>query len=144
VIVVDTSVLVYAVGEEHELREPCTRFVRALETGQLAATTTVEVVQKFVHVRARRHNRADATALGRDFAQLLSPLISTTEETLRDALRIFERESELGSFDALLAAAALEHRAEALLSTDTDFGRVSRLRHVSPGSDDFERLLAAT
>ena len=55
VIVLDTTVLVYAVGDDHELREPARRVVvTAVESGTAQATTTVEAIQEFVHVRARR------------------------------------------------------------------------------------------
>lgn len=53
-IVLDTTVLVdVAIAEE-----------------RIEATTTAEVIQAFVHVRARRRDRGDA-ALGRDYAELL-------------------------------------------------------------------------
>ncbi len=62
-ILLDTSVLVYAVGGEHPLREPCRRVVNEIGAGRLAATTTVEVIQEFAHVRARRRGRTDERGL---------------------------------------------------------------------------------
>ncbi|HSH62137.1 MAG TPA: type II toxin-antitoxin system VapC family toxin [Acidimicrobiales bacterium] len=53
-IVLDTSVLVYAIGVAHPLRDPCRRLIDSLRTGRLEATTTVQVIQELVHVRARR------------------------------------------------------------------------------------------
>lgn len=47
-IVVDTTILVYAVGADHPLQEPCRRFVRAVAGGELSASTTVEVIQELV------------------------------------------------------------------------------------------------
>ena len=52
-IVLDTTALVYAVGGEHPMREPSRRLVEAIAAGRIEATTTVEVIQEFVHVRAR-------------------------------------------------------------------------------------------
>jgi hypothetical protein len=42
VIIVDTTVLAYAVGDEHPLREPCRRLLAAHANGTIEATTTVE------------------------------------------------------------------------------------------------------
>jgi hypothetical protein len=42
VIVLDTTVLVYAVGDDHELREPAPAIVEAVEDGRIQAGTTVE------------------------------------------------------------------------------------------------------
>src|SRR6478672_1126812 len=105
-IVLDTTVLVYAKGADHPLRDPCRELLQAIAEREIAATTTVEVVQEFVHVRARRRGRADAAALGRDYAELLSPLLSVTSDDLAEGLAWYRRSKRLGAFDAVLAAAA--------------------------------------
>jgi hypothetical protein len=56
-------------------------------------------------------------------------------------LDLFARHSELGSFDAVLAAAALASGAEALISSDATFAHVPVLNHVAPGTPEFHRLL---
>ena len=85
-IVLDTTVLVYAKGADHPLRSPCRDLMAAIADERLEATTSAEVIQEFVHVRARRRDRRDAAALGRDYADLLSPLLSVTREDLRRGL----------------------------------------------------------
>ena len=64
-IVLDTTVLAYAVGEAHPLRDPCRRLLAAHAEGRIEATTTVEVIQEFAHIRARRRTRPDAVRLAR-------------------------------------------------------------------------------
>jgi uncharacterized protein len=142
-IVVDTTVLVYAVGVDHPLRDPSRRLVDSIAAGRVDATTTVEVIQEFVHIRARRQGRADAAKAGRNFAELLAPLLVTPAVAVEAGLRIFERSQSLGAFDAFLAATAIASNADALVSADRAFSSVSRLRHVVPGTAEFERLLAA-
>lgn len=131
-IVLDTTVLVYAKGAEHPLRQPCRELVAAIADGQIEATTTVEAIQEFAHVRARRRDRGDAAALGRDYAELLSPLLEITVAQLRRGLELFERHEGLGAFDAVLAGAALEVGAEALVSADGGFAAVPGLPHAMP------------
>lgn len=139
-IVLDTTVLVYAKGQEHPLREPCRSLIKAIAAGTVDATTTPEVIQEFVHVRARRRSRRDAAVLGRSFAELLSPLLVVGEDELAAGLNLFERHSSLGSFDAVLVAAAATSGAEALVSADSTFARVPGLTHLAPGSPEFEQL----
>ena len=43
-IVLDTTVLVYSVGSDHPLRAPCRSLIEAIGDGEIAATTTVEVI----------------------------------------------------------------------------------------------------
>jgi predicted nucleic acid-binding protein len=133
VILLDTTVLVYAVGDAHPLREPCRLVVGEIGAGRLAATTTVEVIQEFAHVRARRRGRADARALALDFVDLLSPLIHPGESDLARGLDLFEHHETLGAFDAVLAAVVLERaHLTGLMSADGAFAGVAGLTHLDP------------
>ncbi len=141
-IVLDTTVLVYAKGAEHPLRGPSRRLIAAVADRELQATTTVEAIQEFVHVRARRRGRADAVALGNDYSDLLSPLLTITGEHLRDGLSMFEHSEQLGAFDAVLAAAALSAGAQALVSADKAFAAIATLAHIVPDEDGVKTLLS--
>jgi uncharacterized protein len=140
-IVLDTTVLVYAKGADHSLREPCRELIEAISDGRIEATTTAEVIQEFVHVRARRRGRSDAATLGADYAELLSPLLTITSRHLQRGLALFEKSEKLGAFDAVLAAAATH--AEALVSADTDFSDIADIRHVIPNTKGIATLLAS-
>jgi predicted nucleic acid-binding protein len=131
-IVLDTTVLVYAKGAEHPLRGPCRDLIAAIADGAVEATTSVEAIQEFVHVRARRRGRADAAALGRDYAELLAPLLGVERRHLDQGLALFERVDGLGAFDAVLAAAAIGAGAAALVSADGAFAEVANLPHTLP------------
>jgi predicted nucleic acid-binding protein len=141
VIVLDTTVLVYAVGTDHPLREPCRALVRAVAEGRVEATTTPEVIQEFVHVRARRRGRADAAARGREWARLLGPLLAPGEAELALGLELFERHEDLGAFDAILASAAKLSGADALVSADRAFASVPAIAHIDPGGPALARLM---
>lgn len=142
-IVLDTTVLVYAVGAEHPLRDPCRRLVGAVEQGLLQATTTAEVVQEFTHVRARRRSRTDAADVASAWIDLLSPLRVVSESDLRDGLVLYRGAGRLGAFDAVLAAVARGAGATALVSADRAFAEVAGLCHVVPDADGIARLLGS-
>ena len=139
-IILDTTVLAYAVGEEHPLRDPCRRLLAAHANGRLEATTTVEVIQEFTHIRARRRTRSDAVALARKYLAAFSLLV-TTPDDLDRGLDLFERHPELGAFDAVLAAVALERRADALVSADRAFASVPGLSWFDPLAPAIGRLI---
>jgi len=140
-IVLDTTVLVHAVGSDHQLREPCRDLIGAIATGRLAATTTVEVLQEFAHVRARRRDREDAARRTRDYLDLLAPLLVVGEDDLHDGLRLYARSERLGAFDAVLAASAARSNAAALVSADAAFSEAD-LVHVIPDIDGVAGLLS--
>jgi uncharacterized protein len=140
-IVLDTTVLVYAVGEPHPLRDHAAALIAAIGEGRLTATTTVEVVQEFTHVRARRRGRADAAALARDVTTLLTPLLPVTAADLTAGLDLLERHAELGSFDAVLAAATRRAGAR-LVSADRAFRDALGPDHLDLADDPVAHLLA--
>ena len=140
-IVLDTTVLVYAVGGEHPLRTSCRRLLEAIADRTLTATTTPEVVQEFVHVRSRRRDRSDSVRLGLEWTSLLAPLVVVDEPTLTEGLHLYERVAGLGSFDAILAATARRLGAHALVSADQRFTRVPDIHHVVPDAVGVDGLL---
>jgi predicted nucleic acid-binding protein len=143
VIVLDTTVLVYAVGADHPLREPGQLLIRAIADGTILATTTIEVIQEFAHLRARRRDRKDAADLARDYIELLSPFLIVEETDLREGLRLFEEGKGFGSFDAVLAAAAHAAGAEDPVSADTGSSGIAAVRHVVPDVEGVRGLLEA-
>ena len=96
-----------------------------------------------MHVRAQRRERSDAVALGNDYAELLTPLLTTTGEHLRRGLSLFERIERPGAFDAVLAATALDSGATALVSADAAFASIPGLTHIIPDQAGVAKLLAA-
>lgn len=132
-IVLDTTVLVYTVGGPHPLRAACRRLVSAIGEDMLQATTTVEVIQEFAHVRARRCGREDAQGVAAGFIDLLSPLLRPDETDLRRALELFVTRPQLGAFDAVLAATAIgTAHLRAFVSADRAFASIPGLAHIDP------------
>jgi hypothetical protein len=136
VILVDTTVLVYSVGTDHALRSPCRELLRLVEEGRVRATTTVEVLQEFAHVRARHRSREDAAAVARSAAIGLSPLVHPEFEDLMEGLELFQTSQRLGAFDAVLAASA-RRQGWSIASADAAFEAVQGLRYLNPASPTF-------
>ena len=91
-------------------------------------------------MRARRRDSRDAAPLGRDYADLLSPLLNVTGEDLRRGLSLFERVDRLGAFDAVLAASAAAAGASALVSAGAAFAGLPELRHLIPDAAGVARF----
>lgn len=135
-ILLDTTILVYAVGADHRLRAPCRGLLELVRDDAVRATTTVEVVQEFAHVRARRRSRTDAAERARQYGLGLAPLAFPEEEDLLGGLELFAATAELGCFDAVLATTAIRRRWP-LASADRSFGQVRNLPWLDPSSPTF-------
>jgi uncharacterized protein len=139
-ILLDTTVLLFAFGTGHELDEPARRLIEAITDGRLRATTTVAVIEEFVHVHSRYRSRHEAVQLGSRYIDLLGPLVVSSEDALRRSLPLFDRHRQVGAFDAVLAATTMEIGAEALVSGDGGFASIPSLPFVP--LIDVEQLLA--
>lgn len=126
-------------GEEHPLRNSCRAILKA--AGILGATTTVEVIQEFVHVRARRRSRDDACQLGAAYVELLSPLLICGRAELEEGLRLYRASERLGACDAVLAATARQAGAGSIVSADSAFAGIDGLTYVDPGNAEGLELL---
>lgn len=139
-ILLDTTVLAYAVGTEHRFRDPCRDLVGAIAAGRIEATTTPEVIQEFVRIRSRRRDRAEAASLGLSHRSLLTPLTGITENHLVRGIELFERSNSLGAFDSVLAAVAID-MGMTLVSAGSAFGTVTGLNHIVPDRDGIRSLI---
>lgn len=92
-------------------------------------------------MRARRRDAADAASLGRDYAELLSPLLVVGREQLDHGLSLFESTADIGAFDAVLAATAMDADAGWLVSADRAFAGIEGIDHVLPDADGIARLM---
>lgn len=126
---VDTSVLVFAAGGEHPMREPCRRLIAAAAAGTAELHASVEMVQEFVFHRLRRVSRADAVSQARQ-AGALCALHPFDMDVLQRALELVS--AGLGGRDAVHAATALAHGFEEIVSADRDFDAVPGLRRIDP------------
>jgi uncharacterized protein len=128
----DTPVFLYALGVEHRYRAPCREIVRLAAAGRLLGDASVELVQEFVHVRARRREgRGEAAAAGREVSAMcrLHPLEA---DDLRLGLDLFEQSGRLQMREALHAATALNRGIGLIVTTDRAFEGLPGLERVDP------------
>ena len=130
-ILLDTTCLVYAVGGDHERRDPCLALMTAIAEQRIIARTTTQVIAEFAHVRGRRRDRSEASSLAEDYVALLGPLEWVTESDLGEALRIWEIAPRIGTFDALLLAVAARIGADALVTEDRALRETGVVRILS-------------
>jgi predicted nucleic acid-binding protein len=119
--------------------------ITAIGEDRVDATTTIEVVQEFAHVRSRRNSRSDAVGHAAAFARLLAPLVRPDRADLVRGLDLFLRHERLGAFDAVLAATVLgADHLNALVSADRAFEAVPGLRWIDAANVDLvARTIAA-
>ena len=136
----DTGVFLYATGTEHAYRAPCREIVRLAADGALFGEASVELVQEYVHVRARRSGEHGNAVRGGRYVSQLCRLHALEPDDMSLGLSLLERSPRLQMRDALHAATALNRDIQLILSPDRAFDQVPGLERVDP-LHALERLL---
>ncbi len=132
-IFVDSNVFLYAAGDDHPLESPCASIVTRIATGEVAATTSTEVVQEILHVVARRGMRAEAIRLARNVIGLFDEILPVTGETMSLACEIAGRHAGMSIRDAVHAAAMAGSGLGRILSADRHFDEIPGIERLDPG-----------
>ena len=103
--------------------------------------TTPEAIQEFAHIYALRRGRRAAVQRATEYAVLLAPLRLSEPEHLEAGLQLWVDNEQLGAFDAVLAAVALDTKYATIVSADRAFASVPGLTHVFPDDDGVASLI---
>jgi hypothetical protein len=131
-VLVDTNVILYAIGGPHAYAEPCRQIVALAGEGSLDMEAPVDLVQEVLHHRARRlsdRRQAAADALA---VSALCRLHPVEPRDAGKAAELFAASERLSARDAVFAAVAVRHGLKTILSADSDFDGFPGLRRVDP------------
>jgi len=133
-VLIDSSILAYALGDPGPRREPCRAYLQSVTAGAGRAYASVEALQETLHHRIRRtgNPRAAASEI-RDIAPLLV-VLDFDREILERAVDLVERTSVRGR-DAVHAATALAYGIDKIASADRAFDGIPGLIRIDPLTD---------
>ena len=131
-VLLDTCVLLYALGGRSAHAEPSRRVLTLAGTGELELQAPVELVREVLHHRAQRMgDRAQAAADALAAAALCS-LQAFEPRDAHAAAKLFESSPGLSARAAALVAIAQRLGLDAILSADEGFDGLPHLRRVDP------------
>ncbi|MBS1906491.1 MAG: type II toxin-antitoxin system VapC family toxin [Actinobacteria bacterium] len=130
-VLIDSSILIYALGDPDPRREPCRRYLQAVTAGKGRAYASVEMLQETLHHRIRR--TGDPRVAAAEVRDVLSTLIvlDFDREVLDRAIDLIEHTPVRGR-DAVHAATAIAYGIGAIASTDAAFDRIPGLTRIDP------------
>lgn len=130
-VFVDTSVVMYAAGAEHEHRSACRQVLSRIADGDLDAVVSTEVVQEILH-RFARGRREIGESMARGVVDLFGELVSIDHETVVGAMAYYAAHPALSARDALHVATCRQHGIDQIVSVDEGFDAVPEVRRVPP------------
>jgi predicted nucleic acid-binding protein len=139
VILLDSNVLVYAVGRSHPLARVAEDLLAFADTGRFRVTA--RVLEESAHVNARiGRRRVDARELAGEWAATLGPVEYAAEEDVADGFELWVAHDQLDLADGILAAQAKRLDAH-LVSADRAFADVPQLHFVHLADPDLAEKL---
>ena len=131
-ILLDSAVVIYALGEDHSQKAACLAIMTAAANGEFRAYASVEMIQELVHHRQRRTGDRMLAALdGRDTSAVCT-LLNFDREILDLSLDLIERVPTIRGRDAVHAATALAYGIERIVSPDRAFDGIPGLTRIDP------------
>lgn len=133
-VFLDANVFFYAAGAEHPLRTPAQEVIQKVAAGELAATTSAEVLQEILFVMQRRGQAELGFQLTRNTVLLFPDLLSVTRNDMLIACDLLERYPQIRTRDAVHAATMLNNGLDSIVSADGHFDDIEGIRRIPLGS----------
>ena len=131
-ILVDSNVLMYAMGSEHPNKSLALGFLNRIAQGELLATIDAEVLQEIIH-RYRSLNRwpegKQAYALARSLFPEVLPITGAIMDHAKD---LVNSDQTISARDAVHAAVVVLHKLEGICTFDRDFDRIPGCTRIDP------------
>jgi len=141
-ILVDTNLLIYAVGADERIASLAGDVLAQADACKLRITP--RVLEEFAHLHGRRaSDRTSVREYCEKWSAMLGPLEFPSEEDLAMALEMWATQPRLDFADALLAAQAIRLGCP-LVSADRAFAAVDGLQWIDLADPDLSERLRAT
>ena len=125
---IDTNIIVYAVGSVHPLKEASERILSDIAAGTLAANLDVETLQEVLHLYSSRGERRKGFRTIEHLLILFPNSFPIAREEIERARDLMMKHSFLGARDAIHAAVVQTHDLEGIITADKVFDRIKGLK----------------
>lgn len=136
-VFIDTAVIMYAAGREHEMREPCRRILEAVTTQQVEGVTSAEVIQEIFHRFTILGDRGIGARMATAALDLFNPVLAITDAIMRHMPDLVLEHHGLSARDLVHVATCREAGIDAIVSPDRGFDEVAGLSRIDPLSRPF-------
>lgn len=133
-IFVDANIIMYVVGEEHPLRQPCQDALARIAGGQVQAVASCEVHQEILHRYTALRHPEKARQVSQKLEIAIPHALPITMQDIARARQLMKRYPTLPARDLLHAAVMLNHDITQILSADAHFDQMEEVERLDPVS----------
>lgn len=128
----DTNIVIYALGRDHPYREPCRAIMNQLEGHPHDYAADAEMLQEVLYVFSNRKDIETGVSAVLRLLDLFPHVIPITGSEIAVAARLIGQPPQLSIRDAIHAAVALEHGLEGIVTADKVFDHIPGVRRFDP------------
>ncbi len=129
---IDTNIIMYAIGKVHPLKEPCREVLQKVTRGETDANIDVGVLQELLCVYSSRGDRAKGLKVIEEMLVIFSTPFVIGRAEIERAKDLMRKYTILTARDAIHCAIAINHRLEGIISTDKDLDIVTEISCFKP------------
>ena len=128
----DTNIVVYAIGGPHPYRGPCRRLFEDIAQGNNDYQIDVELLQEVLYIYSYRAERAQALDVFDRLLKIFLDPLPFREGEARKARELLGRYGQLSPRDAVHLGVAITHGLEGVVTTDQGMARVEEVICYDP------------
>ncbi len=131
---IDANLIMYSIGRDHPLREPCKKFFERIKSREILGVTDTEVLQEILY----RYFSIERKTLGeiayQSMVELCTDIFPVRVVDTDKALEILKRVSGITSRDAVHAATMIHNGIKEIISTDPHFDLINEIKRIDPAN----------
>jgi hypothetical protein len=133
-VFIDVNIPMYAAGQPHTYKDPCTWIMQEIVTRQISAVIDVEIVQEILYRYGALKRWDLAVSMARDVLEIIPAVLPVTPAEARLSIELFERYARGGvtARDVIHAAVMKNHSIQEIISTDEHFDQMDGLIRLDP------------
>ncbi|MBI3584428.1 MAG: type II toxin-antitoxin system VapC family toxin [Nitrospinae bacterium] len=128
----DANIIMYALGKEHSLKNPCRKSLEMIKEGKIIVVTNTEVLQEILHRYYSIGMPRIAEEAYSAVKTLCVEIYSVTLVELEKAMKLLKEFPSISSRDVIHAATMLNNGIEKILSTDPHFDVIHGIQRIAP------------
>lgn len=129
---VDTNIIMYAVGKPHSYKGPCKDILQKIVHGIISANINVEVMQELLYVYDSRGERKKGLNVIKENLVLFPHPFAIGKDEIIKARDLMVKYNTLTTRDAIHSAVIINSKLEGIISTDKDFDTVKEITRFDP------------
>lgn len=131
---IDANVVMYSLGGQHPLREPCKRILEKIKNRSILVVTNTEVLQEILY----RYFSIGRATLGeiayKSMSQFCTVILPVRLQDMDSALELLKKHKDITTRDAIHAATMINNGIREILSADPHFDLISGIKRINPMS----------